>query len=54
MAGSLTEVLITRHALGRADGYDAALLDVAQDHRLYLLDAAGMFDSGQLAFKGGP
>ena len=53
MAGSLTAVLITRHALGRADGYDAALLDVDQDHLLYLLDAAGVFDSGQLAFKGG-
>ena len=52
MAG-LTRSLITRHALGRADAYDAALLDVAQDHLLYLLAAAGAFDDGQLAFKGG-
>ncbi len=36
MAG-LTRSLVTRHALGRADAYDAALLDVAQDHLLYLL-----------------
>ena len=52
MAG-LTRSLITRHPLGRADAYDAALLDVAQDHLLYLLAAAGAFDDGQLAFKGG-
>ena len=43
MAG-LTRSLVTRHALGRADAYDAALLDVAQDHLLYLLDEAGMLD----------
>jgi predicted nucleotidyltransferase component of viral defense system len=49
----LTRSLITRHALGRADAYDAALLDVAQDHLLYLLAAAGAFDDGQFAFKGG-
>ena len=52
MAG-LTRSLVTRHALGRADAYDAALLDVAQDHLLYLLAEAGMFTDGQLAFKGG-
>ena len=52
MAG-LTRSLVTRHALGRADAYDAALLDVAQDHLLYLLAEAGMFADGQLAFKGG-
>ena len=52
MAG-LTRSLVTRHALGRADAYDAALLDVAQDHLLYLLDEAGMFTDGQLVFKGG-
>lgn len=49
----LTRSLVTRHALGRADAYDAALLDVAQDHLLYLLIEAGMFADGQLAFKGG-
>jgi uncharacterized protein len=50
---AITKSLITRHALGRADAYNAALLDVAQDHLLYLLAEAGMFDSGALAFKGG-
>jgi len=49
----LTRSLVTRHALGRADAYDAALLDVAQDHLLYLLDEAGMFTDGQLVFEGG-
>jgi uncharacterized protein len=49
----LTRSLVTRHALGRADAYDAALLDVAQDHLLYLLAEAGMFTDGQLVFKGG-
>ena len=52
MAG-ITKSLVTRHALGRADAYDAALLDVAQDHLLYLLAEAGMFDDGDLVFKGG-
>lgn len=52
MAG-LTRSLVNRHALGRADAYDAALLDVAQDHLLYLLAEAGMFTDGQLVFKGG-
>ncbi len=52
MAG-VTRPLVTRHALGRADVYDAALLDVAQDHLLYLLAEAGVFSSGALAFKGG-
>ncbi len=28
----LTRALVQRHALGRADAYDAALLDIAQDH----------------------
>jgi uncharacterized protein len=39
--------------MGRADAYDAALLDVAQDHLLYLLAEAGVFDDGSLTFKGG-
>jgi hypothetical protein len=42
MAG-LTRSLITRHALDRADAYDTAPLDFAQDH-LYLL-----VDTGPLA-----
>jgi uncharacterized protein len=49
----LTRALVERHALGRGDAYDAALLDVAQDHLLYFLAEAGCFDSGQLVFKGG-
>jgi predicted nucleotidyltransferase component of viral defense system len=49
----LTRALITRHALGRADAYDAALLDVAQDHLLYLVASAGLFDGAELVFKGG-
>ncbi len=49
----ITTPLITRHALGRVDIYDAALLGVAQDHLLHLLAEAGLFDSGALTFKGG-
>lgn len=49
MAG-LTRALIARHTLGRADAYDAALLDVAEDH---LLAEAGAFESGELIIKGG-
>ena len=52
MAG-ITRALVSRHALGRADAFDAALLDVAQDHLLFLLDAAGMFTNERLTFKGG-
>lgn len=52
MAG-LTKALVSRHALGRADAFDAALLDVAQDHLLFLLAEAGRFDGGRLVFKGG-
>lgn len=49
----LTRALVQRHALGRADAYDAALLDVAQDHLLYLLAEVGCFDGDRLVFKGG-
>ncbi len=49
----LTRALITRHAVGRADAYDAALLDVAQDHLLFLLASARLFDHGTLVLKGG-
>jgi predicted nucleotidyltransferase component of viral defense system len=49
----LTRALIARHALGRADAFDAALLDVAQDHLLYLLSQAGAFGGRPLVFKGG-
>lgn len=50
---SVTRALVERHALGRADAFDAALLDVAQDHLLFLLSEAGGFEGGRLVFKGG-
>jgi uncharacterized protein len=53
MPPSLTRALVTRHGAGRADTYGAALLDVAQDHLLWLLDQDGLFDDGALVFKGG-
>ena len=52
MAPRLSEALVTRHA-GRAGAYGAALLDVAQDHLLWLLAEEGLFDVGRLIFKGG-
>ena len=52
MAG-ITRSLVSRHALGRSHAYAASLLDVAQDHLLFLLDQAGMFDDERLVFKGG-
>lgn len=51
-AASLTRALIGRHGAGRADTYDAALLDVAQDHVLWLLAELGLFERGTLIFKG--
>jgi predicted nucleotidyltransferase component of viral defense system len=53
MAAVLTRALVGLHGAGRADTYDAALLDVAQDHLLWLLAELGHFDSGELVFKGG-
>jgi len=49
----LTRALVERHALGRADAYDAALLDVAQDHLLYFLAETGCFVGHRVVFKGG-
>lgn len=43
---SLNRTLVGRHAGGRADTYGAALLDVAQDHLLWLLAELGHFDDG--------
>lgn len=51
MAGP-TRALVERHG-GKRTAYDAALLDVAQDHLLYLLATAGAFDGGDLVLKGG-
>ena len=51
--GTLTEARVRLHGAGRADTYGAALLDVAQDHLLWLLAELGYFDDGTLLFKGG-
>lgn len=53
MPASLTRSLIGLHGAGSVDTYGAALLDVAQDHLLWLLDQLGLFDDGRLVFKGG-
>ena len=52
-APTLTHALVVRHGAGRADTYDAALLDVAQDHLLTLLVDLGLFEDGRLILKGG-
>lgn len=49
----LTQALVRMHGAGRADTYGAALLDVAQDHLLWLVAELGHFDDGSLIFKGG-
>jgi hypothetical protein len=49
----LTRALIANHGRGRGEAFGPALLDVAQDHLLYLLLAAGSFDGDELIFKGG-
>jgi predicted nucleotidyltransferase component of viral defense system len=49
----LTRALVGLHGAGRADTYDAALLDVAQDHLLWLLAELGHFDGEALVLKGG-
>lgn len=48
----ITEGYLARHYQGVRGGRDAAILDMAQDHALYLLHQAGVFDAG-LVFKGG-
>ena len=47
----LTRALINRHGGNRNDTYDAALLDVAQDHLLWHLGQNGHFDDTSLVFK---
>lgn len=49
----LTRALVGLHGEGRSDTYDAALLDVAQDHLLWSLAELGYFDDGALVLKGG-
>lgn len=48
----ITEGYLARHYQGRRGGRSPALLDIAQDHALAVLHAAGLFDRG-LVFKGG-
>lgn len=48
----VTEGHLARHYQGVKGGRDAAILDIAQDHALYLLHLAGLFNEG-LVFKGG-
>ena len=50
---SVTRAQVGLHGAGRANNYGAALLDVAQDHLLWLLAVLGHFDGEDLAFKGG-
>jgi hypothetical protein len=49
----LTRTLIVNHGQGRQGAYDAALLDVAQDHLLYALAVSGVFEGRDLVLKGG-
>lgn len=48
----VTDGHLVRHYQGVKGGRDAALLDIAQDHALFLLHEAGLFGVG-LVFKGG-
>jgi len=50
---SLTRALVANHGAGRNEAFPAALLDIAQDHLLHLIAEAGLFDGGELTFKGG-
>lgn len=53
MPPRLTRALVGRHGAGRKDTYGAALLDIAQDHALWLIDQEGLFAGEDLIFKGG-
>lgn len=48
----ITEGYLARHYRGRRGGRDPALLDIAQDYALKIIQDAGLFDLG-LTFKGG-
>lgn len=48
---ALTKALIQNHA-GKA-AYEVALLDVAQDHALYLMQTAQLLDRPGIVLKGG-
>jgi len=53
MAPRLTRALVGRHGAGRKDTYGAALLDIAQDHVLWLIEQEGFFEGDDLILKGG-
>ncbi|MBU2604218.1 MAG: nucleotidyl transferase AbiEii/AbiGii toxin family protein [Actinobacteria bacterium] len=48
----ITEGYLARHCQGRRGGRGPAIIDIAQDHLLYLLTSGGFFDLG-VALKGG-
>jgi predicted nucleotidyltransferase component of viral defense system len=48
----ITEGYLARHYQGRRGGRGPAIIDIAQDHVLYLLDREGLFDLG-VSLKGG-
>ena len=48
----ITEGYVTRHYQGRRGGRGPAIIDIAQDHVLYLLAREGFFDMG-ISLKGG-
>jgi predicted nucleotidyltransferase component of viral defense system len=48
----ISEGHLVRHYQGTRGARDAALLDIAQDHALFILHRSGLFESG-LVFKGG-
>ena len=50
---ALTRPLVIRHALNRGDSYEAALLDVAQDHLLRVLQLHEVFSGSYVVLKGG-
>jgi uncharacterized protein len=48
----ITEGYLVRHYQGRRGGRGPAIIDIAQDHLLYLLASEGIFDLG-VSLKGG-
>ncbi len=48
----ITEGYLVRHYQGRRGGRGPAIIDIAQDHLLYLLEQRGIFDLG-VSLKGG-
>jgi predicted nucleotidyltransferase component of viral defense system len=48
----ITEGYLVRHFQGRRGGRGPAIIDIAQDHVLHLLEREGVFDLG-IALKGG-